>query len=153
MKKLITGLACAVVLSGCAELNTTLEGINSTLSQVNSSLGGGSSLSSKTYNVGNRSTGQYEIQNLKLTVEEFVGGYGIRYTGRVVNKTNKTMRIFITAPINEPDGDHYAVTNTEVLGIPPKGSMKIDKLEPYAIEWDKGHKVDIRKLKITATTY
>ncbi|XDZ52335.1 hypothetical protein AB8Q18_04600 [Neisseriaceae bacterium CLB008] len=153
MKKLITGLICVGALSGCAELNTTLDGINSTLGQVNSALGGGGSLGNKTYNVGNRSTGQYEIQNLKLTVEEFVGGYGIRYTGRVVNKTNKTIRIFITAPINEPDGDHYAVTNTEILGVPPKGSMKIDNLEPYAIKWDKGHKVDIQKLKITTTTY
>ncbi|MBP6860766.1 MAG: hypothetical protein KBC57_00230 [Neisseriaceae bacterium] len=152
MKKLIAGLVLAGMLSGCAELNTTLGSINSTLGQVNSALGG-NSLGNKTYNVGNQSTGQYEIQNLKLTVEEFVGGYGIRYTGRVVNKTNKTIRIFITAPINEPDGDHYAVTNTEILGVPPKGAIKIDNLEPYAIEWDKGHKVDIEKLKITVTTY
>ena len=141
--------AIATVLTGCATLADGLQKANETLGQVTSSMPSTSG-SGKSYTIGNKSTSQYEIRNLKLTEEQISDVTNIRFSGQAYNKTNQRMTISISVPVYNKQGFYASEVQTTVT-IPPKEKTLIDGINPFALR--DGQKLNTQKTSFDVTLY
>lgn len=139
--------AIATVLTGCATLADGLQKANETLGQVTSSMPSTSG-SGKSYTIGNKSTSQYEIRNLKLTEEQISDQSTIYFSGQAYNKTNKLIRVEIIVPVYE--NSFYSTDVRANIVIPAQEKMQIDSAELLVKSANK--KLNIQKIRYVVTS-
>lgn len=145
---------CGILgLSACAELNGALDTANSILGSVNGAVGAVSNAASgrKIYKLGNRSTAQYEVTGLEMLVYQIDSTGEIDLSGRIKNKTNKSITVDFTVPVYEKDGDYWFDFMSFIV-VPPHETAKISdsKIRP---NWKSGAYVNPSKFKISVRRF
>lgn len=150
MKLPLLTVITAVALAGCAQLNDGLRQVNDALGQANASLSGSAASTGQAMSAADKVTSEYEIRHLKLINEEFNGSTGIRFSGTAMNKSAKNIRIAISVPAYDSQGNYDHPVYTE-LDIPAHERIKIDQLEPYSIR--DGQKLNMAKITYRVTRF
>lgn len=143
-------------LAGCSDINSALESTNKVLSSTSQVLLGSTEPSKtqssnpkarivKEFVVGDKVTSQYEIKDLKFTVEDWGtgGNYIIHTTGTFYNKTNDFLLVNISAPKYDAEG--YATSSLHLsVGTNAGDKTRIDDILNY---WGKkDHRIDVKKV-------
>ncbi|MDO4248198.1 MAG: hypothetical protein Q4C79_04420 [Neisseria sp.] len=149
----VPALIAVSVLTGCAQINAGLEELNGALGKANAALSGSglSNVTGQSYTIPDKVTAQYEIRNLKLTLNKVSDSRtDVKFDGQAFNKTNKLLNVAIVVPVY--DKQNYYVTSVRAeVNLPPGEKSRVDKIAPFALE--DGHHLNTQKTKFTVATY
>ena len=158
MKNICSLVILGLAVSGCAQLSDGLQAVNDTLAGINSGLSGLSGNAPSTLSLGTKTTGQYELSNLKMSVRHLGGSYAgelpqteVRFTGEGRNKTNRLLVIGISVPIYDQQGRYVVSVMTDVH-IPANERVKIDSTV-MTVSLTDGNRFNTQKAKYQVTRY
>ncbi len=149
----IPALIAVFALTGCAQLSAGLEELNGAIGKANTALSGSglSGTAGQSYTVADKITNQYEIRNLKLTINKISDSRtDVKFDGQAFNKTNKLLNVAIVVPVY--DKQNYYVTSVRAeVNLPPGEKSRVDTTAPFSLE--DGHRLNTEKTKFTVSTY
>lgn len=160
MKRVLLVSMVGLSLSGCI-LTDGMKTINEGLAKINTGISGVSDVSGRSSDMlvlGNKTTNQYELKNLKLAVQYSGGNYDgaikqahVTFTGEGINKTNRLIVVNIAVPIYDSKGYYVASVMTDVH-IPAKEKVKIDSTV-MTLSLKDDNRLNTSKVKYQATPY
>ena len=149
----IPALIAAAALSGCAQINAGLDELNGALSKANSALSGSglSGASGQSYTVPDKVTTQYEIRNLKLSINKVSDSRtDVQFDGLGFNKTNKLLTVAIVVPVYDKQNYYVSSVRAEV-NLPPGEKSRVNSTAPFTLE--DGYRLNTEKTKFSVAAY
>lgn len=144
--------------SACAQLSDGLQAVNDTLAGINSGLAGTTGNVPSTFSLGTKTTGEYELSNLKMSVKQLGYSYAshlsqseVTFTGEARNKTSRLLVIGISVPMYDKQG-RYVTSAMVDIHIPAKERVKIDKMVRTS-PLEDGNRFNTQKAKYQVTRY